>query len=61
MDISEENINDAISLILETIKEKFDTQKKKSLIIEVWIILNFKSLLLQTRFISLSVKNYNYK
>ena len=32
MDISEEfkeNINDAISLILETIKEKFDTQKKK--------------------------------
>ena len=64
MDISEEfkeNINDVISLILETIKEKFDTQKKKSLIIEVWITLNFKSLLLQIRIISLSRKNCNYR
>ncbi len=30
-----ENMKDAISLILESIKEEADTQKKKSLIIEV--------------------------
>ena len=30
-----ENIKDAISLILESIKEEADIQKKKSLIIEV--------------------------
>jgi predicted RNase H-like HicB family nuclease len=30
-----ENIKDAISLILKSIKEEADTQKKKSLIIEV--------------------------
>jgi predicted RNase H-like HicB family nuclease len=30
-----ENMKDAISLILESIKEEADTQKKKSLIIEI--------------------------
>lgn len=56
-----ENMKDAISLILESIKRRSWYTKEKVTNNRSINILKYKSLLLQTRFILLDLKNHNYR